>query len=107
MVTVNGIMSISDSTQAVFLRLVRNVATIAMSTGADTLDSTFFTRVSSSSDMMPFSISFLDEPETTSQLTYRLQMAAENAGRVLFLNRSIDSNDYRGVTTLTAMEVRS
>jgi hypothetical protein len=57
--------------------------------------------------MMPFSISFLDEPSSTSGVTYKLQAANQEAGRVLFFNRGLESDDYRGVTTITAMEVRS
>jgi hypothetical protein len=65
LVTVSGLMAVSDSTQYVFLRLIRNVAPIAQSTGADTVNSTFFAKMTSSSDMMPFSFSFLDSPEST------------------------------------------
>jgi hypothetical protein len=62
LVTVTGIMSVSDSTQNVFLRLVRNVTPIGQSTGADVVNSTFFTKTTSATDIMPFSFSFLDTP---------------------------------------------
>jgi len=107
LVTVNGVMSASDSLQYVFLRLVRNLTTIGQSTGADVVNSSFFSRVSSSSDMMPFSISFLDSPASTETVTYKLQAANQDPARVVLFNRGIESNDYRGVTTITAMEVRS
>jgi len=107
LVTVTGLMSISDSTQAAFLRVTRNTASVAESTGALSVNSTTFSRVSSSSDMMPFSVSFFDEPASSSAVTYAVQVAAENAGRVIFINRSVDSDDYRGISTITAMEVRA
>jgi hypothetical protein len=105
LVTVNGFMAISDSTQHVFLNLVRNNNAISQSTGAITQESTHFFKTTDSGNTIPFSISFLDSPESTSTVTYKLQAAIEQAGRVLFFNRALASDDYRGTTTMTAMEV--
>lgn len=105
LVTVNGIMSISDSTQHVFLNLVRNITPVSQSTGAITQNSTHFFKTTDSGNTIPFSISFLDSPATSSAVTYKLQAAIENAGRVLFFNRALASDDFRGTTTITAMEV--
>jgi hypothetical protein len=105
LITVSGVMAVSDSTQYVFLQLVRNVVPISQSTGADVTNSSFFAKMTSSSDMMPFTISFLDSPETNLDVSYKLQAANQDPGRVLFFNRGLESNNYRGVTTITAMEV--
>ena len=105
LVTVTGQMAISDSSQHVFLNLVRNITNISQSTGAITQNSTHFFKTTDSGNTIPFSISFLDDPQTTSGVTYKLQAAIENAGRVLFFNRALASDDYRGTTTITAMEV--
>jgi len=105
LVTVTGQMAVSDATQHVFLNLVRNITNISQSSGATTQDATFFFKTTDSGNTIPFSISFLDSPNTTSGVTYKLQAAIENSGRVLFFNRALASDDYRGTTTITAMEV--
>jgi len=105
LVTVTGQMAVSDSTQHVFLNLVRNITPVSQSTGAGTQNSTHFFKTTDSGNTIPFSISFLDSPNTTSGVTYKLQAAIENSGRVLFFNRALASDDYRGTTTITAMEV--
>ena len=107
LVTVSGIMSTSDSTQYVFLQLLRNIVTIAKSSDAALVDSTFVTKMTSASDIMPFTVSFLDSPSSTATVTYKLQAANEEPGRVLRFNRGSESDDYRGVTTITATEVRA
>ena len=105
LVTVTGQMAISDATQHVFLKLVRNITPINQSTGAITENSTHFFKTTDSGNTIPFSISFLDEPSTTDTVTYKLQAAIENSGRILFFNRALGSDDFRGTTTITAMEV--
>jgi hypothetical protein len=107
LINVSGIMSVDNSTQYAFLRLVRNFSEIAQSTGAEEVNSTFVSKMSSASDIMHFSFSFLDSPNTDSVTTYKLQAANQDPGRILFFNRGSASNDYRGITTITAMEVRS
>jgi len=105
LISVSGLMSVSDSTQHVFLNLVRNIVPIAQATDALVLDASFVGKLSSATDIIHFNISFLDSPNTTDTLTYKLQAANEDPGRVLFFNRSTDSDDYRGITTITVMEV--
>ena len=106
-VTVTGIMALSTSVETAFLRLVRNVTPIAQSEDAEVVDSSFFIKSAEATDILPFSISFLDSPNSTSGVTYRLQAAAETAGNTLVFNRPFFTDDYRGVTTITAMEVRA
>jgi hypothetical protein len=106
LVTVSGIMSISANDNHAFLRLARNLTPIAQSTDAEVVNASFVAKMTSISDIMPFSISFLDSPESTSTITYRLQAACEFSGEQLAINATATSDDYRGVTTITAMEVR-
>ena len=105
LVNVTGQVSITDSTQHVFLNLVRNGVPISQSTGATTQNSTHFFRIADSGSTMPFNISFFDSPNSSSAVTYKLQAAIEGPGRVLLFNRALASDDYRGTSSITAMEL--
>ena len=53
--------------------------------------------------------SFLDSPNTTSALSYKIQVRTDGAGNPMFVNRGetdTDSNGFsRGVSTITVMEI--
>ena len=52
--------------------------------------------------------SILDTPSTTSQITYRLQVQCENTTEIKVNIDDADGNGasyFRGVTTITAMEI--
>ena len=48
-------------------------------------------------------LDYLDSPSTTSSVTYKVQMKVNTATG--YLNRSRDSDSYRGVSSITLMEV--
>ncbi len=56
-----------------------------------------------------YSMSYIDSPNSTTQITYRLQALSSNGG-TLYINRSARDTDQlaydgRSVTTLTALEI--
>jgi hypothetical protein len=104
-ITVTGIFSTSPSDEQAFFNLVRNNVEIGQSSGASTLNSTAFYR-SALNSTTPFSISFLDSPATTTTLTYKIQAATRSPSGTLYINRASANNDYRGISTISAMEVR-
>ena len=51
---------------------------------------------------------YLDAPATTSSTTYTIQIRGDQAGRTLYVNRSVNDTDatyVRGASTITAFEV--
>ena len=50
---------------------------------------------------------FFDSPATTSSVNYKVQVAHSHAGSgaVVYVNRRGSSSDWRGISTLTLMEV--
>ena len=54
-------------------------------------------------------VTFLDEPATTSSLTYKVQVRSDNPGQLVYVNRSSTDTDSdlfaRTISTITVMEV--
>jgi len=51
------------------------------------------------------SMNFLDSPNTTSQINYKLQLDNNSNGNIARVNQWSLNNDHQGVTTMTIMEV--
>jgi hypothetical protein len=108
LITVSGMFATSAA-ENVFFNLVRNNVAIGQSTGADLVNSTATYKGQSQSDMSSFSFTFLDSPATTSTVTYKVEAATESNSVILYINKSgiFSNNNYRGTSSITAMEVRS
>ena len=82
---------------------------VATSTGNRTAASTTFAGTSDGTlSQINMSNSILDTPSTTSQITYRLQVQCENTTEIKVNIDDADGNGasyFRGVTTITAMEI--
>jgi hypothetical protein len=115
LILVNGI--IGWLTYEGLLRLVRGSTPIGLGDAAGsrpqaTLTANAYAGGSSVEQyqMIPFGISFLDSPATTSATTYKLQIATYQAGNPVFINRSSawqNTSTYDGtaITTITVMEI--
>ena len=102
-----------QSTQRIGVRLRRDSTTIGASTdtgnseNACTIASLEHHRIYQSQSV---NFHFLDSPSTTSSVTYKPQVAQENAGgsSMVYINR-VDGNNnnsyYNGSSTITVMEV--
>ena len=102
-----------QSTQRIGVRLRRDSTTIGASTetgnsnNVGTVTSLEHHRVYQSQSV---NFHFLDSPSTTSQVTYKPQVAQENSGgsSMVYINR-VDGNNnntyYNGSSTITVMEV--
>ena len=53
-----------------------------------------------------YSCTFIDSPNTTSQLNYTLRVTA-GSGQTIYVNRVHGSSSYRGVSTLSILELSS
>jgi len=51
------------------------------------------------------SMNYLDSPNTTSQINYKLQLDNNSAGNIARVNQWSLNNDHQGITTMTVMEV--
>ena len=103
-------MVVSDNQRA-GARIARNSTGVgvATSTGNRTAAATTFAGTSDGSlSQINTSNSILDTPSTTSQITYRLQVQCENTTEIKVNIDDADGNGasyFRGVTTITAMEI--
>ena len=107
-ILVTGMVVGSQSTSAFSTyNLVRGSTDIMQSTGASSLNVSFFHDNESFGDVdrgltyMP--INFLDSPSTTSSTTYKVQVDS-NSGSV-FINRRGLNDGIGAVSTLTVMEI--
>ena len=106
-------ISSNQADQRIGVRLRRDSTTIGASTetgdsnNVGSITSLELPRVYSSQSV---NIHFLDSPATTSSVTYKPQVAQENAGgsSIVYINR-VDANNsnqyYNGSSTITVMEV--
>ena len=56
--------------------------------------------------METWSQSFIDSPNTTSQINYTLRMQT-SSGVTMYVNRIIQNANYTAVTTMTILELSS
>jgi len=96
-----------SSDNRIFTTLLRNSTTISAASGFDYFSSFYPSR--SSGGVLIYvphgstHLDFLDSPNTTSSVTYKVQMKV-GAG-VGYLNRSRDDDALRGVSSITLMEI--
>jgi len=107
-ITINGIGSASgnDSNQGVF-RLVRDSTTVAnQKTIADNNNQNgpAFAVVEGQRERYPVTTSLKDEPNTTSQVTYKLKLAAPQS-QTAYMGRWGINNDWSVFTYMTVFEV--
>ena len=113
LVMVQMCIATDQTTQRIGVRLRRNDTTIGASTetgssnNVGSIASLEHHRVYQS---IPVSFHFLDSPATTSQVTYKPQVAQENSGgsstiRINYVQSNNNNSYYNGVSTITVMEV--
>jgi hypothetical protein len=107
-------MSCGMSSDFVFnTRLMRNATAIDIgdAAGSRTRASTggYQGGTSITFQVIPQNIVFLDSPATTSSTTYSVQIASENTGGTVFVNRTSNDGDNasrgRFAATITVMEI--
>ena len=93
-----------------FVRLMRDSTAICVGDTASSRTSGSNGSASLNSNLtFALGINFKDSPATTSALTYKIQMYAQNSGQTAYINRThSDTNNadfFRGASTITAMEI--
>jgi hypothetical protein len=103
LVTCSGTLGNSAAGNNTSLKLFRDSTEIGTGTGGDTYNAFVTIFATQTYDMKGFSQNFLDSPNTTSQITYTIKIAAFNATGS-FGSRG-DSTSVQNPTTLTLMEI--
>ena len=94
-----------NGTTTIMCNLVRGSTTIAQPTGTSASHQASLFSWSSSAYMQQRTVEFLDSPATTSATTYKVQVKADNTTSTIHVNRYYNSDNYRGISTLTLYEV--
>ena len=94
----------SAGTSAAKLNFVRGSTNIGQPSGSTSHMATFYSW-GSNNYMEPHAMNFLDSPSTTSATTYKIQIGADGTAAPILVNRYYSSDNYRGISTLTLMEV--
>ena len=97
---------IGGNNTVTYIRLLRNSTGLAIPSGmVNGSTGVNFTTTASNGFMSTNSFQFLDSPDTTSSVTYKLQWAG-NSSYTLYLNRYPGSStSYIGSSSITVMEV--
>jgi hypothetical protein len=91
---------ISTATELIYATLARGGTAIGGG-----VDATIISEGRADSRAYNFSTQFLDSPASTSALTYNVRTLANASGYTFYLNRRGASDAYRGISTITVMEV--
>jgi len=97
-----------NSSDKMYTTLLRGSTAIAVANGKDYFSHMYPSRQGSTDAVSYIAhgsthLDFLDSPSTTSSTTYKIQMKV-NAGTG-YLNRSRDNDEFRGVSSITLMEI--
>ena len=100
--------SISNN-NVIFFRLLRGSTFIEQPSGTSSSGANYIAHAVSDYDASyqdSTSLEILDEPATTSTTTYKIQVAAtNNSSPTITINKFVGTNNYYGISTITAMEV--
>lgn len=104
MVMVQLSHSNSSGSTAHFFNLVRDSTNLLQSTGGSSANSTMSpATIPTTTNIIHSPIMFLDSPNTTSTVTYKIQW--RTLAGTLYLNRRGVSDEYGSTSTITVMEV--
>ena len=100
--------SIADN-NVIFFRLLRGSTFIEQPSGTSSGGANYNAHAFSYYDndyQDSTSLEILDSPATTSETTYKIQVACtQNSSPTLTINKYAGTNNYYGISTITAMEV--
>tara|TARA_B100001989_G_scaffold247933_1_gene220829 strand:+ start:1055 stop:1600 length:546 start_codon:yes stop_codon:yes gene_type:complete len=113
LVMVQMCIGTDQTTQRMGVRLRRDDTTIGASTetgSSNNVGSIASLETHRVYQSIPVNFHFLDSPSTTSQVTYKPQVAQENSGgastiRINYVESNNNNTYYNGVSTITVMEV--
>ena len=96
-----------SSSDKMYTTLLRGSTAIAVANGKDYFSHMYPSRNSADTNTYKAHgsthLDFLDSPSTTSSTTYKVQMKV-NAGTG-YLNRGLDNDEFRGVSSIVLMEI--
>lgn len=91
-----------SQSETTFVNIVRDSTNIAQPSGSANYPATTSQYIGALV-MNRHSMSYLDSPNTTSAITYKLQYRTDN--NTIYLNRYSGNDNYHGISNLTLMEV--
>ena len=97
-------IGVSNNAVSTYFNLVRGSTNIAQPANTSGLGPTTALSAKSSTHMSKESLTWLDSPNTTSAITYKIQWHGNTAGTT-YINRWFSSDNYHHVSTLTLMEI--
>tara|TARA_B100000609_G_C17116842_1_gene382763 strand:- start:329 stop:820 length:492 start_codon:yes stop_codon:yes gene_type:complete len=101
-----GMMGATSTQVGCILKLLRNSTEVGQGSGADTINVFNHHFYSSTTIYAPRSHMFIDSPNSTSALTYKLQWKVITAGAVTwYINRRGSNNYSRASSTFYLMEI--
>jgi len=103
LIIITGVTGQTSNADLNRFNIVRDSTNIGQSTGGATANETSFIYLLVAKVGVPFAISFLDSPATTSATTYKLQMAV--SGGTGTIGRHGQNSNSGAITTITVMEV--
>jgi len=103
LIIITGVTGQTSNANLNRFNIVRDSTNIGQSTGGATDNETSFIYPLVANVGVPFAISFLDSPATTSATTYKLQMAV--SGGTGTIGRHGQNSNSGAITTITVMEV--
>ena len=103
LIIITGVTGQTSNADLNRFNIVRDSTNIGQSTGGATANETSFIYPLVANVGVPFAISFLDSPATTSATTYKLQMAV--SGGTGTIGRHGQNSNSGAITTITVMEV--
>ena len=92
----------------IFFRLLRGDTFIEQPSGTSSSGSHYNAHAFSYYDASyqdSTTIEILDEPATTSATTYKIQVASNTSSHNININKFAGTNNYYGISTITAMEI--
>ena len=92
--------NISNNSEIIQLRLARGGSAIGGGT-----DGTLFQDSPTNARPQNCTMIFLDSPSSTSALTYSAQTAVPGSLWTFYLNRAGNAANYKGISTITVMEI--
>ena len=110
-ILITGLVNFGGANDVAFIRLVRNSTDICVGTAVGSRVSAMAQQRNSpdTADAEAASVNFLDSPNTTSSVTYKIQACNSPGGWTTRINSSADDADQtnrgRTASTITVMEI--
>lgn len=102
-ILVDGVVGYSTASNSILVNLVRNSTNIAQGTG-QSANQTRMSYPANAGIWWPLAFNFLDSPNTSLPITYKLQFRTDGSGTAFWGRRGVAA-DFSSSGTITVMEI--